>query len=141
MPIPSSKAQLDLNIQLQQELLALGLNESQAYVDDTGSLVASFPPTSSEYAAAPTVAFFAHVDTADSFKGTDVKPIVHVNWKGDTIELPLNQVALDPRRQEALRVWSKGAVPCWVPALTERTLGVCRGMRVTRSSLPPATHF
>ncbi|MEM9980836.1 MAG: peptidase T, partial [Cyanobacteria bacterium P01_D01_bin.2] len=36
----------------------------------------------------PAVAFFAHVDTSPAYSGANVKPIVHRNYDGSSIQLP-----------------------------------------------------
>ncbi len=82
--IPSTAKQLDLVHLLAQELREIGA--SDVTVTDYGCVIATIPATSPD--PAPTIAFFAHVDTAPAFSGTDVKPIVHRRYTGDPIVLP-----------------------------------------------------
>lgn len=82
--VPSTAKQLDLVHLLAQELRDLGAH--QVTVTDYGCVIATIPATRRE--ATPTVAFFAHVDTAPAFPGAGVKPIVHRSYNGDPITLP-----------------------------------------------------
>jgi tripeptide aminopeptidase len=80
---PSTPGQWDLLRLLQAELQALGLAEVQ--LTEHGYLFATLPATSPQ--AVPTVAWFAHVDTATNLPGL-AKPIVHRAYDGRPIVLP-----------------------------------------------------
>ena len=67
---PSTAKQLDLLRLLLEELQALGL--ADAAIDEHGYVTATLPATVDR--EVPTIAFFAHVDTARECSGADVKP-------------------------------------------------------------------
>ena len=67
---PSTAKQLDLLRLLATELKELGLGD--AAIDDHGYVTATVPSTVSQ--ETPTIAFFAHVDTAREVTGANVKP-------------------------------------------------------------------
>src|SRR6195256_1345182 len=67
---PSTAKQLDLLRLLVDELKAAGLPD--VAIDGHGYVTATLPPTVEH--EAPTIAFFAHVDTAREASGTNVKP-------------------------------------------------------------------
>jgi tripeptide aminopeptidase len=67
---PSTAKQLDLLRALRDELEAMGLSE--VAMDDNGYVTATLPATTDK--EVPTIAFFAHVDTAREVTGANVKP-------------------------------------------------------------------
>ena len=81
---PSTEKQKDLSRMLVQELLAMGI--ADAHLDDFGYVYATIPSNSDKNI--PVVCFCAHVDTAPDCSGTNVKPILHENFKGNDIVLP-----------------------------------------------------
>jgi tripeptide aminopeptidase len=81
---PSSEKQKDLGRLLVKELLAMRI--SNAHMDDWGYVYASIPSNSKKNV--PVICFLAHLDTAPDCSGTNVKPIVHKNFRGDDIVLP-----------------------------------------------------
>ncbi len=80
---PSTPGQWDLLRLLQAELESLGLADVQ--LTEHGYLLATLPATSPK--PVPTVAWFAHVDTATNLPGL-AKPIVHRAYDGRPIVLP-----------------------------------------------------
>lgn len=82
---PSTAKQYDLLNLLVDELQAIGAHDIT--LTDYGAVIATVPATPG-HEDAPTVAFLGHVDTAPSFSGTGVKPMVHRNWDGAPIALP-----------------------------------------------------
>ena len=81
---PSTAKQLDLSRLLEGECRDLGL--ADVVMDEHGIVTATIPATPG--CNAPTVAWFAHVDTSPETSGKDVKPIVHENYAGGDIVLP-----------------------------------------------------
>ncbi|MEM7113281.1 MAG: peptidase T [Chloroflexota bacterium] len=81
---PSTMKQYDLLNMLAEELREIGAQD--VAVTDYATVIGTIPATMAE--SCPTIAFFAHVDTAPAFSGTAVKPIVHRNYQGQTITLP-----------------------------------------------------
>jgi tripeptide aminopeptidase len=80
---PSTPGQWDLLRLLHTELLALGLEDVR--LTDHGYLLATLPANSPK--TVPTVAWFAHVDTATNLPGR-AQPIVHRAYAGQLIVLP-----------------------------------------------------
>jgi tripeptide aminopeptidase len=98
---PSTPGQLALLEMLKQELDELGAADVQ--MTKHGYVMASVPANTRK-ARVPTVAFFAHVDTAPDCSGKDVKPIVHRKYDGRAIKFPDNPVlTLDPATSPELR--------------------------------------
>ncbi|HET7571646.1 MAG TPA: peptidase T [Gaiellaceae bacterium] len=79
---PSTAKQLDLLRLLRDELEELGL--ADASIDEHGYVTATIPATVEH--EAPTIAFFAHVDTAREVSGANVRPRRFVYEGG---EIPL----------------------------------------------------
>jgi tripeptide aminopeptidase len=97
---PSTPGQWDLLRLLQSELAELGADDVR--LTDDGYVLATIPATSAK-PGLPTIAFFAHVDTARDFSGRGVKPIVHRNYDGKPIVLPDDRGrVLDPATNEDL---------------------------------------
>ena len=67
---PSTAKQLELLRALRHELAELGLDD--AAIDDNGYVTATLPSNVDH--EVPTIAFFAHVDTAREVSGANVKP-------------------------------------------------------------------
>jgi tripeptide aminopeptidase len=79
---PSSPGQLDLGRMLTQELKDLGLEDVS--MSEHGIVMGTVPATVNN---APTVAWFAHVDTSPEAPGKDVKPTIHTDYDGGDIVL------------------------------------------------------
>ena len=82
---PSTSTQLDLLRRLQDELLALGLED--VTMDEYGYVFATVPSTS-EKSDVPVIGFLAHVDTSPEMSGAGVKAIVHRNYDGQDLVFP-----------------------------------------------------
>lgn len=90
---PSTPGQWDLLRLLATELQALGL--ADVSLTEHGYLLATLPATSPK--PVPTIAWFAHVDTAPNLPGL-AKPLVHRAYAGQPIVLPddpTQQLTLD----------------------------------------------
>lgn len=81
---PSSEKQKDLSGLLAKELFAMGI--ADAHRDEYGYVYATIPATSDK--KTPVICFCSHVDTAPDCSGTNVKPILHMNYDGKDIVLP-----------------------------------------------------
>jgi tripeptide aminopeptidase len=98
---PSTPGQLVLLDMLKQELTELGAADVQ--MTRHGYVIASIPANTRKRRV-PTVAFFAHVDTAPDCSGKDVKPVVHRKYGGNVIKFPDNPaLTLDPATSPELR--------------------------------------
>jgi len=81
---PSTAKQRDLSLVLEQELLAMGVANTE--LDEYGYVYATIPTNTTK--KVPAVCFCSHVDTAPDCSGTGVKPILHANYNGSYIVLP-----------------------------------------------------
>lgn len=82
---PSTEGQWDLLNLLADELKAMGISDIE--VDEHGVVIARLASNLDH--AVPTVAFMAHVDTADDVNGNGVKPRVVEAYDGK--DIPLNE--------------------------------------------------
>lgn len=80
---PSTIKQFDLLNMLADELRDLGAKD--VAVTNYATVLGTIPATIDD---CPTIAFFAHVDTAPAYSGTAVSPLVHRNYQGQAIQLP-----------------------------------------------------
>ena len=90
---PSTDGQWDLLNLLVDELKSLGINDIQ--VDANGVVIARLPSNIEH--TVPTVAFMAHVDTADDVMGNNVKPRVIEAYDGK--DIVLNEIGRASRRE------------------------------------------
>ena len=81
---PSTEKQKDLSKLLAEELKQIGI--ADAHMDEWGYVYGTIPATTDK--KVPVICFCAHVDTASDCSGTNVKPLVHKNYRGDDIILP-----------------------------------------------------
>jgi tripeptide aminopeptidase len=82
---PSTLTQLDLLRLLQEELLALGLED--VTMDEYGYVFATVPSTSNK-SDLPVIGFLAHVDTSPEMSGAGVKAIFHRDYDGRDMVFP-----------------------------------------------------
>lgn len=81
---PSTEKQKDLSRILAAELKQMGIVD--AHMDGWGYVYATIPATTDK--KVPVICFCAHIDTASDCSGSNVKPLVHKNYRGDDIMLP-----------------------------------------------------
>jgi tripeptide aminopeptidase len=81
---PSTGKQKDLSRIVVEELKQMGVDD--AHMDEWGYVYATIPATTDKKISV--ICFCAHVDTASDCSGTNVKPILHKNYRGDDIVLP-----------------------------------------------------
>ncbi len=97
---PSTPGQLVLLRQLADELRELGADDVE--MDEHGYVFATIPATTKKRGV-PVIGFLAHVDTSPEMSGTDVRPVVHRNYRGQAIALPDDPaVVLRPADHPAL---------------------------------------
>jgi tripeptide aminopeptidase len=94
---PSTPGQLDLSRLLVTELELLGLADAE--LDQHGYVYATLP---ANVDGAPTIGLIAHVDTSPQASGTGVRPIIHHDYDGGVITLPIGGATLDPARMPEL---------------------------------------
>ena len=98
---PSTAKQLDLGRVLVEELRQLGMTDAE--LDVHGYVYATVPATAG-HEDAPVICFCAHMDTSPDASGTNIKPLVHRNYDGGDLILPLgNQVVIRPEDFAGLR--------------------------------------
>lgn len=82
--LPSTAKQLELSRLLEQECRDLGL--SDVSIDEHGIVMATVPATVPH--SAPMIVWNAHVDTSPEYSGTNVRPVVHHDYRGGDLVLP-----------------------------------------------------
>jgi len=82
---PSTEKQKDLGRLLVNELIEIGLQDSQ--IDEHGYVYASVP-ANTDKDNIPVICFCSHMDTAPDCSGKGVKPIIHKNYLGQDLILP-----------------------------------------------------
>ncbi|MBV6512343.1 MAG: peptidase T [Ignavibacteriales bacterium] len=83
---PSTEKQKDLSRLLVEELLALGVKD--AAMDEWGYVTGTVPGNTTKNV--PVVGFISHVDTSPAVSGANVKPMIHKNYQGGDIPLPMD---------------------------------------------------
>ncbi|MGZ5219819.1 MAG: peptidase T [Chitinophagaceae bacterium] len=81
---PSTEKQKDFSRLLAEELKQIGIID--AHMDEWGYVYATIPATTDK--KVPVICFCAHIDTAPDCSGTNVKPLLHKNYRGEDIILP-----------------------------------------------------
>jgi tripeptide aminopeptidase len=81
---PSTEKQKKLSKILVEELKEIGIADAE--MDVYGYVYATIPSNTEKNV--PVICFCSHVDTAPDCSGTNVKPILHKNYKGEDIVLP-----------------------------------------------------
>jgi tripeptide aminopeptidase len=94
---PSTAKQLDLLRLLLGELQELGLDD--AAIDDNGYVTATLPSTVDR--EVPTIAFFAHVDTARECSGANVRP-QRIRYEGGEVTLGKSGQVIRPAESPEL---------------------------------------
>jgi tripeptide aminopeptidase len=94
---PSTPGQLELSRLLVAELEGLGLADAE--LDQNGYVYATLE---GNVEGAPTIGLIAHVDTSPQASGAGVKPLVHRDYDGAVITLPIGGTRLDPAQMPEL---------------------------------------
>lgn len=82
--IPSTKRQFDLAYELEKEMKKMGLSQ---VVCDEHCYVYGLLPATKGYEQKKAIGFIAHVDTAPSYSGENVKPVLIPNYDGMDVTL------------------------------------------------------
>ncbi|MFP1738237.1 peptidase T [Lonsdalea quercina] len=90
--VPSTDGQWKLAQVLQQELMALGLE--QVTVGKHGCVTATLPGNVAW--SVPTIGFIAHMDTSPDYTGKHVNPQIVENYRGGDIALGVGEEVLSP---------------------------------------------
>ena len=83
---PSTEKQKDLGKLLVQELIEMGITD--AHLDEYGYVYATL--LSNTQKNVPVICFCSHMDTSPDCSGKNVKPMVHKNYTGADIIMPLD---------------------------------------------------
>ncbi len=86
--VPTTKNQLDLGKLLIEELKELNLKN--IILDEFGNVYTFLAP-SKGYEKVQAIGLLAHIDTAPSVSGRDVKPVIHRNYDGKEIKFTKNK--------------------------------------------------
>lgn len=98
--VPSTAKQKNLAQLLVSELKELGATEVE--LDEFGYVFATIESNSPK--KVPTLAFCSHMDTSPDCSGTGVRPMVHENYRGQTLVLPDDaRIKLGPKSFPALK--------------------------------------
>jgi tripeptide aminopeptidase len=81
---PTTEKQKDLSRILVDELKKIGIADAE--LDEYGYVYGTIPATTDKNV--PALCFCSHVDTAPDCSGANVKPILHMDYKGQDIVLP-----------------------------------------------------
>jgi tripeptide aminopeptidase len=81
---PSTAKQLDLSRLLVTELQEMGLKDAE--LTSHGYVFATLPGNTDK--EVPVIGFIAHVDTSPEVTGTNVRPVIHRNYRGGKLVLP-----------------------------------------------------
>ena len=84
---PSTEKQKNLAKILVDELLEMGIVD--AHFDQYGYVYATLPSNSTKQV--PVICFCSHMDTSPDCSGENVNPVVHKNYDGKDIILPMDQ--------------------------------------------------
>ncbi len=99
---PSTEKQWDLAKVLEQELIAIGMEDVE--LDENCYLMATLP-SNIDYEV-PTIGFVAHIDTSPDYTGANVKPQIHENYDGKDIVLnEAENIILSPSYFEDLLLY------------------------------------
>jgi tripeptide aminopeptidase len=98
---PSTPGQLELARLLVDELRAAGLEDAE--LDGNGYVMATLPASADGGDQGAVIGLIAHLDTSPDAPGRGVKPLVHREYDGGAIELPLWGTRLDPATMPELR--------------------------------------
>lgn len=96
---PSTEKQKDLGRVLLEELQEIGIADAE--MDEWGYIYATIPSNTEKQV--PTICFCSHMDTSPESSGKDVKPMIHENYDGSVIKLPLNGIEIDPEAHPDLK--------------------------------------
>ncbi|HQW11614.1 MAG TPA: peptidase T [Saprospiraceae bacterium] len=85
--VPSTEKQKNLGRMLVEELLSLGI--SDAHLDELGYVYATIESNTTKQV--PVICLCSHMDTSPDSSGENVVPIIHRDYKGEKIILPLDK--------------------------------------------------
>lgn len=97
---PSTEKQKNLGRMLVSELLEMGIED--AHLDEYGYVYGTLP--ANVEVNCPVICFCSHMDTSPDSSGKNVKPLVHSDYKGQDLILPLDEkVIISPLEHPDLK--------------------------------------
>lgn len=83
---PTTEKQKDLAKILVEELKEIGIKDAET--DEYGYVYATIPSNTNK--RVPVICFCSHMDTSPDVTGKDVNPVIHKNYRGGDIILPMD---------------------------------------------------
>ena len=80
---PTTQSQIEFAHLLAKEMKTVGLSDVE--VDEYGFVTGLLPANTDK--KAPTIGFFAHMDTVCDYCGKNIRPVVHPNYDGGTLTI------------------------------------------------------
>ena len=96
---PSTEKQKDLARVLLEELKEIGIADAE--LDEWSYIYATIPSNTDK--TVPTICFCSHMDTSPESSGKDVKPIIHSDYDGGVISLPIGGITIVPKEHTDLQ--------------------------------------
>ncbi len=90
--VPSTKKQFDLANLLVEELKKLDVQNVR--VSEFSIVYGMIPGNLADNSKVPTIGFIAHMDTSPAVSGANVNPIIHKNYQGGDIVLPMDKTQI-----------------------------------------------
>ena len=87
---PSTPKQKNLAKVLVEELLAMGIKDAE--MDEHGYVYATIESNTTK--KVPVICFCSHMDTSPDCSGTNVQPVIHQNYQGGDIVLPMDKTQI-----------------------------------------------
>jgi tripeptide aminopeptidase len=96
---PSTEKQKNLGRLLVDELLEIGITDAE--MDEHGYVYATIPANTDK--DVPVICYCSHMDTSPESSGKDVNPMIHLNYDGEPLILPNNDIVIDPEAHPDLK--------------------------------------
>ena len=99
--VPSTPSQISFAHTLAAEMPKVGFKDVE--VDEFGFVTGLLPANTD--VKAPTIGFFAHMDTVCDYNGTNIRPVLHANYDGGTLTVNAEkQMFLSPQTAPDLKL-------------------------------------
>ena len=99
--VPTTDSQISFAHQLASEMRKIGMSDVE--VDEYGFVTGLIPANTDK--KAPTIGFFAHMDTVSDYNGHDVHAVLHENYDGGTIVInEAKKMVLTPQTAPNLKL-------------------------------------
>ncbi len=99
--VPTTDSQISFAHQLASEMRKIGMSEVE--VDEYGFVTGLIPANTDK--KAPTIGFFAHMDTVSDYNGHDIHAVLHENYVGGPIVInEAKKIVLTPQTAPNLKL-------------------------------------